>query len=929
MNGMAHIIHVNICHIQSKLFTITQYIHEQHPDIILFNETHYNPDQPSVKIPGYSTIARHDNDDGSGGTAIMAKSDLVFTPIDTSSLHTDCCAIQTSLPHIGDIAIVSHYIRPYHNVRIQDAFFSFFTNRYDLCLFMGDYNAKHQALAPTNRANQRGLDLYNIISHRNLNILNNFNEPTRIDPAGGIAATLDLALTTPNLTSHVSDCYVGEDIGSDHLPLHVKFKNHSKPLYPTHWIRNLKKADWKVFQKSILDELSRIPRTPLSSESVVDDLIEKIHTALTNSLDSACPLTKARPNSFSVSPATLQLIRDKRKARRLLQRDPTSPILRNTFNNLKNRVRYAIADEKRAKWRDICGTLDYRNGASFWKLFKQLSGASKGSSQPRILNDGNLTRTDRETATTFASHLAKVHQIHTDPILNHGLREEIDDIIDSNPFIFTPQFDIPTEECDDHPILAPITEKDFIETLKKSKNSAPGEDKLGYAVLKHLPLPVIEYLTFIFNALRDSGYFPKLWKSALGVMIPKPNKDPQIAGNYRPISLLRCLGKLFEKLLSKPLINHLLDNKLINPWQRAFLPGMEANEHVYRFANLIQVANHYGWKGGAIFLDVEKAFDSVWQNALKYKLTTMNLPNKYIRILSSFLDNRTIAVRVKDTISSTVNLSAGTPQGSVLSPILFNIYVNDVEFPDNVRVSQYADDLAIWTIARSTKSSDRIIQSRLSTAMQHLELWCRNWHIKINATKSQLFFFPSAPYTNDNPFKKVSLFGQPIPLITTPVLLGMTFNTKLTFNQHCKAKKEKALLRINLLKRVRGSTWGADIPTLLHLYKTFIRPILETGYVATATASARAQRQLQVAECKALRAALKVMYTPGESRVTNARLYELAQIEPIQDRLQFLKNKALVRYQDSPLIQELKNDIQEIISLPYPMSVAKPPCPYL
>ena len=157
----------------------------------------------------------------------------------------------------------------------------------------------------------------------------------------------------------------------------------------------------------------------------------------------------------------------------------------------------------------------------------------------------------------------------------------------------------------------------------------------------------------------------------------------------------------------------------------------------------------------------------------------------------------------------------------------------------------------------------------------------------------------------------------------------MTFNSQLNYQIHCKQKKEKALGRINLLRRVRGTTWGADIPTLLHLYKTYIRPVLETCYVATATASKQAQKQLQVAECKALRVALKTVYTLGERRTTNDELYQMANIIPIQDRLQQLKQKALTRYQDSPLIEELNNDIQQILRLPFPLSKPRPPCPYL
>ena len=929
---MAHILHINIRHIKNKTVQIMQYLNENTPDLVLVNETHYRPNHPNAKIYGYETIARHDNQNGTGGTAILCKNGLTTKPINTDQLDIDCCATLINLPNIGEIAVISMYYPPYQNINIRLRDFLFFTTKYQKCIFMGDFNAYHHTISVNDGVNQRGIQLNQIINHLNLMIQNPPDIPTRVNTHTGTTKTLDLAITTSNLSTHIDNCFIGDDMGSDHLPVHIMFNDNSRPQYPVNLVRNLKKANWTYFRNAIIEGLEQLdqPHT-LNTQQQIDNHINKIHQLIESALEIACPLRPVRPFSFAVSPQTLALIREKRRARRLIQRDPHSLILRNAYNDLTRRVKTAVCNEKRNSWRNACSNLDYKNGPAFWKLFKRLSCTRQSQANIRLTNQlGNQTQTDHETATVFAQHLENVHQVHTGNIVDNNHKTTIDNRINQNPNLYTTQFNIIQEDGDDHPLLVPFSRADIITTLKNTKNSTPGEDKIGYSVLKQLPHIAYDHLANLYNHLRNIGYFPSIWKAAIGVMLPKPQKDPKLPTSYRPISLLRCLGKTLEKLIAKPLIQHLTHNNLLNNWQRAYLPSKEANEHVYRLCRHGQIANHYKWQGAAIFLDVEKAFDSVWQNGLRAKLTNYQLPRKLIRLLSSFLDNRTISVRVKRTISNPVNLSAGTPQGSVLSPLLFNIFVNDISFPRDspIRISQFADDLAIWYFhacrprMRRQTLVHRTITRHLANAIAHIENWCRTWHIKINANKSQLLYFPRPP-TNPTP---ITLFGAHIPVCRETKFLGIRLTPNLKLLSHCKDKKEEAISRLKLLKRIRGTQWGADIPTLMHLYKTFIRPILETGYVATATASDAAKKQLKIAECKALRICNKVVYVPGHRRTTNQQLYDMTRIEPIDERINQLKRKALNRYADSPLIAQLEEDTQIIARLP---QGNRPPYPYL
>ena len=379
-------------------------------------------------------------------------------------------------------------------------------------------------------------------------------------------------------------------------------------------------------------------------------------------------------------------------------------------------------------------------------------------------------------------------------------------------------------------------------------------------------------------------------------MIPKPNKDAHVTTNHRPISLLRCIGKLFERILAYRIRGHLEAKKFFNKWQRAYRDKMEGIEHILRLVEHVQLGQNRNWLTAAIMLDVEKAFDSVWHDGLKYKLAHIDLPIKIIRILSSFLDDRSIKVRVQNECSDNVKLNAGTPQGSVLSPLLFLIYVNDLPIhPSNkVEASQFADDLGLWTSHKNIKAVER----RLQDTLKDLELWCSLWRIKLNAGKTQLITFSKR---HNQERIRLTLFNQEIEHYDQVTLLGVTLDKKLTLKPHFENIKRKANQRISLLCRLRGTNWGASPECLIKLYKAFIRPVLEYGAVVLAAANKTRLLEIQRIQNKALRIALRLpKYTPI------AVLHETAKVVPIDQRLLQLGQKTIRRISRSVLFKELR-----------------------
>ena len=182
----------------------------------------------------------------------------------------------------------------------------------------------------------------------------------------------------------------------------------------------------------------------------------------------------------------------------------------------------------------------------------------------------------------------------------------------------------------------------------------------------------------------------------------------------------------------------------------------------------------------AAFLDVEKAFDNVWHNGLRYKIFMLDLPTKMTRWLSDFLVGRVIQVNVNGFLSDQINPAAGVPQGSVLSPLLFLIYVNDLPKPhhrQNSR-SQFADDTALWAASRNVHIAAKLLQKDL----RKLAKWCAKWRIKLNPEKTKVIIF-SWSYLARNSEPTLKLYGEKLKFYPQVKFLGITFDSKFTFKK--------------------------------------------------------------------------------------------------------------------------------------------------
>ena len=253
--------------------------------------------------------------------------------------------------------------------------------------------------------------------------------------------------------------------------------------------------------------------------------------------------------------------------------------------------------------------------------------------------------------------------------------------------------------------------------------------------------------SYIFNLSWSTHTFPSAWKQSTIIPILKPGKPSDSPSSYRPISLTSCTSKLFERMVLGRLTYFLELHDILSPVQAGFRPGRSTVDQVLLLSQSIADSFHQSKPGARTVLatvDFAKAFDSVWHSALLSKLLSLDLPLCFVEWIRSYLSDRRSKVRICNSYSRPFRLRRGVPQGSVLGPVLFSLYINDLPtfLPASVKTSLYADDLAIWASSPRVESATAVVQAALNRLVE----WSSKWRLPLNPLKCETSFFSLDPY---------------------------------------------------------------------------------------------------------------------------------------------------------------------------------------
>ena len=401
------------------------------------------------------------------------------------------------------------------------------------------------------------------------------------------------------------------------------------------------------------------------------------------------------------------------------------------------------------------------------------------------------------------------------------------------------------------------------QSLQRANDSATGLDRVHYQLLTHLPNSALSVLLKVYNHVWESGCFPPSWRKAVVIPIPKPGKDHLDPSNFRPIALTSRLCKMMERMINARLMWSLESQGLLSEKQCSFRKNRCTLDHLVRFETFIRNAFIKKEHVLTIFFDPEKAYDTTWKHGLLADLWDLGFRGHLPRFIQSFLSERSFRVRVGSTLSELHEQEMGVPHGSILSPALFSIKINNIvkAVLKGTDCSLFVDDFALCVTGKTLNRVERAMQ----LCVNSVQKWVTENGFEFSTSKTvcihfhqQYVFFPPDP--------NILLGKTSIKVVREAKFLGVIFDTKLTFKNHIQYLKTSCQKGLDILHVVGHTDWGADRIVLLRLYRSLVRSKLDYGCIVYGSARRSILKQLDPIHHQGLRIALGAFRTsPAQS----------------------------------------------------------------
>ena len=390
---------------------------------------------------------------------------------------------------------------------------------------------------------------------------------------------------------------------------------------------------------------------------------------------------------------------------------------------------------------------------------------------------------------------------------------------------------------------------------------APGPDGLHPRVLRELADQIAVPLSQVFMKCLAASDIPKEWRHA--VIVPIHKKGPKnLARNYRPISLTSAICKVMEAVMKDKIMTHLECNDLLSPHQHGFRSGRSCTTQLLEALDLWTQAIEGGQSMDVIYLDFSKAFDSVPHGRLLSKVKAFGIEGQVLRWVEAFLTGRTQQVVVEGTRSSCSAVTSGVPQGSVLGPLLFLLYINDM--PDGLHssIKLFADDSKVFGPAQSAQAREC-----LQHDLHELGHWSKQWQLPFNLEKCKALHLGS-----NNPCASYVLLGQTLTPTEQENDLGIVVDGALNFHAQTAAAVAKAN---KLLGIVRKSFVNLSKDSLPILFKSLILPHLDYANCIWGPMSKGDQRLVEKVQRRATKLVPDLQFKPYSQRLEELGLPSL------------------------------------------------------
>ena len=823
---------LNVRSLMLKIDSIKLILQRSNIDCLVLNETFLNKSitDLEISIDGYD-CHRFDRTAESGkhsggGIVAYVNNKYDFHPITDSvvcSPHAESAWVKLSLKNTRPTYLCCFYRPPDGSVtdflnNLNSQIESIVTEPGSDIVMMGDANI--DLMKNTREARY----LKSFLNQANLSQV--INKATRVNEQS--STLIDhIYVNNPSLYSHRGILDPG--LSDHHLTFvcrkRAKISNEKKTIF----IRNYRNFNTENF----CADLAKIDWTHVIQAHDVDEAIACFNFEIISIINKHLPFKRIRTRinsapwvtgeflslidareyaakQYSKCPCQLHLDK-KKEAQRLVQRTKNQ-LKRNyvetTLNNHKN-------DPKKL-WRNI------RN---FWPSEK-----SKNSTIKSINGESD----NHKIANALNNHFGTIGDKFNEKIDSSN---KIEDFL---PDFTPPIFDIKE-----------VNQTDIAKAIDRlSSSPACGFDEITAFMVKTGKSQLLDILSFLFNMSIRTKRFPQLWKVAKVTPLFKSG-DHNDENNYRPISILPTLGKVLERLIHDQLYSHLTNNKLLTDNQSGFRKGSSTGTCLVDFLHHIYGEVDGGGACGVLFLDLSKAFDTVNHEIIRIKLKALGVKESSVSWFVSYLTGRTQYTNVNNTLSEPIEIRMGVPQGSILGPLIFICYVNDLpKYCSNTIPFMYADDTALLTTGHSVD----IIEQKLQSDFDHMLKWFAANRLCINTTKTKTMLFCSKRSTHKQVNLNIYDSSERIEEVDTFKYLGLYLDRHLCFDDHIDKIIRKVNQRTGFLWRMRNFI---NQPLAKYLYQSLIHPVFQYCDFIYDGCTITLKNKLQVTQNAALRAVRK------------------------------------------------------------------------
>ena len=824
------VAHVNVRSLRPRIAEIGRFLVKNRIDVLAVQESWLEGDE-GVTIPGYYWVGRGRTGRKGGGTGFVVSEQVVVKSrddLERKGLEATWVEVKRGGKNRAQLLLGSVYIPP-REWQAIDVLEEVVEGLNGNVALLGDFNA-HSTTWGAAETDTAGRKLEQVLLAGGLSVCNDSEEGTIWTIPGRPPRFPDLTILSDSVESRLEEWYVGEDVGSDHLPVVIGLSiSLSQPRRVMRQVRDFSKADWKLYQQKLEESLEKWhedqQEMPLSE--AYDRWLEVVRAAENAAVPTKGVSAGAKP---WWSAAIGKLTKKKDKLRRKYQETGLVEI-KEQYKAAQRELDQETEKEMEKQWREKCEAMNSEDLALDHIMRQYRRTHDRRSKEPVSLFYG-----ERE-AVTVKEKVELQNRYYSEawkPAKSIGGR------------IGKWQRQVEKEFEEEHmeveisaveEFQSDITQEEVQEAVSKlAERKAPGPDGVTPPLIKRGGTAMIKSLVTIFGRSWAETSLPACWKEANICPIPKCTKPSQ-CDKFRPISLLSVVSKLLERVVARRLYRYVERENILPDYQAGF---RHKHSTVDLLAELQQeVYSAFAKRESVLFvmLDIEKAYDKAWRPGIMRRLQKIGVDGRMLAWIHDFLKQRRARVVLDGEKSEWRPSLYGVPQGSPLSPLLFNIFVAPVLSKVQTGRLMFADDIGLHLRGRDM----RALSTRMSRQLTWVSRWACKWKAAFNLGKcSAMALSRKRPVPKPRVVFEGKLLQVPQTdeeLLEHAKYLGVVLDPRLNWRVHLNMVRSKALKRMEMLLRITNSRYGARHSRVILLFKVCVRPVLEYACVVWNDAS--------------------------------------------------------------------------------------------